>query len=300
MSKLDVITTFFNPSGFKSLLRNYYLFRERIEKQNVNLLTVELSFNGKFEIQGDNVYRLTSNSVMWQKERLINYGISQLPPNTECFGWFDCDIFVLNDDWVDECIDKLKTCDILQPFKKVFFAPKNETTFSPFYNAQQSVTWQYKTHKDWLNRRISKELPFSCPGFAWCAKTSLFKDIGIYDKNIIGSGDTMLVDCLLGSWKIHGYAEKFNNHMKSAVWGYANSLIELDPVVDHLPNHILHLYHGSIKNRQYMDRHSIIHKYDFDPYNDIKLVNNVYEWNSNKFDMHEEIRRYFYDRKEDE
>lgn len=300
--RLHCVTTFFNPANFKSLLNNYYVFRDKLLKNhNVELLTIELSFNGEFQINAPNTLRLHGNSVMWQKERLINYAISQLPYNAKYVAWVDCDILFLNEDWAEQALSKLRNeADIIQLFKKVYFAPKGERTFHPSYSAQQGVFWQNKIYKNWLQRRKTKELPFSAPGFAYAARLDYLKKIGnIYDRNIVGSGDTFLVDCFLKSWEIHGYASKFTDGMKKDMGKYIQKILDNPPRVSYIPVDILHLYHGAIQNRKYMERHDIVKKYDFDPAEDIRLENGVFEWNSDKFGMHEEIRQYFYDRKED-
>jgi hypothetical protein len=73
------------------------------------------------------------------------------------------------------------------------------------------------------------------------------------------------------------------------------------PRLDYLPIDIWHLWHGSLKNRAYMDRHDIILEFDYDPINDIVLYGNVYEWaNRHKKGMHDAIKGYFHSRKEDE
>lgn len=300
--RLHCVTTFFNPANFSSLLNNYYVFRDKLLKNhNVELLTIELSFNGEFQINAPNTLRLTGNSVMWQKERLINYAISQLPYNAKYVAWVDCDILFLQEDWAEQALFKLRNeADIIQIFKKVYFCPKGESRFNPTYKAQQGVVWQNKIYKNWLVRRKNKELPFSAPGFGWAGKLDTINAMGgIYDKNIVGSGDTFLTDVFLNSWEIHGYAEKFTNGMKTDMQNYVQNVLDVKPKVDYIPVDIMHLYHGAVANRRYMERHEIIKKYDFDPSVDIQLVNNVYEWSSNKTGMHEEIRQYFYDRKED-
>jgi hypothetical protein len=303
MDKFSVVTVFFNPAGYSSLLQNYFIFAESLRNQNINLITVECAFNdGHFSIPEDkNVYRLRSNSIMWQKERLINYGVSKLPDCCDYFAWIDCDVLFLQDDWAEQACDKLKNSSIIQLFKKIFYMPKGmlkyDGTKIPFF---QGVAWQYKIHKNWLNRRRINELPFSAPGFAWACRRELFADIGgIYDKNIVGSGDTFLVDCLLDSWEIHGFADKFNEKMKVDLMAYCDKFRQKKPIIDYIPVEITHLWHGNLKNRKYMDRHDVIKKYDYDPQQDIQLVNDVYEWASNKPEMHADIRQYFFERKED-
>ena len=86
----------------KKILQNYFIFAESLKKSNINLITVECAFNdGPFYIpEEENVYRLRSNSIMWQKERLINYGVSKLPESCKYFAWIDCDVLFLQDNWL--------------------------------------------------------------------------------------------------------------------------------------------------------------------------------------------------------
>lgn len=302
MENFWCVTVFFNPAKYQSLANNYLIFRENLEKQGCNLLTVELAFkDADFQLSGNNVLQLRSNSIMWQKERLINFGISKLPPECKYFAWIDCDVLFSDPHWQEMAVEKLKTNQIIQLFKKVYYLPKDYKKFEGKYITQvQSVIWQKIIHKNWLNRRIEKELPFSSPGFAWAAQRSAFDHCnGIYDKNIIGSGDTFLVDCMLDSWQIHGYYQKFNPYMKTDMLKWRNEFKSKPFSVNYIPVDIYHLYHGSLKDRKYMERHNIIIDNNYDPCKDIKLENDVYEWSSNKKVMHDSIEDYFFQRMED-
>ena len=300
------VTTFFNPARFKSLLSNYFVFKEKLKSQGINLLTVECAFeNDEYEIPLEaNVYRVRSNSVMWQKERLVNHAVSLLPPDCKYFGWLDCDIIFTNDNWADLAVEKLQKAHVIQLFKKVIYLPKDHLVYNGTDRILQiqGIAWQKSVHKNWLNRRRMKELSFSAPGFAWAARRDFFHCPelgGIYDKNIIGSGDTFLVDCYLDSWDIHGFANKFTDSMKVHMMDWCKTFRKKEFVLDYIPVDIWHLWHGSLKNRKYMDRHDVILKYNYNPESDIILKGDTYEWNSDKKDLHEDIRQYFYDRKED-
>src|SRR5690242_4331096 len=131
-SEFWAITTFFNPARFKSLLSNYFVFADNLKRQGVNLMTVECAFgDDNFEIpQADNVLRVRSKSVMWQKERLINYAVSQLPPECKYFGWLDCDIIFTQDDWAEQAVQKLQKAHVIQLFKKVIYLPQGHATFN--------------------------------------------------------------------------------------------------------------------------------------------------------------------------
>lgn len=302
MDRLCVIAVYFNPAKYQALFNNYLKFSERIRRQQIKLITVECAFNDdEFQIPpAEDTYHLRSQSVMWQKERLINFGISKLPAESDYFAWIDADI-LLPDNWHEVAIKELNKSDIIQLYKRVYHLPKGKYEYDggkiPFL---QSVLWQKIIHKNWLERRKTKELSFSTPGFAWAAKRELFQDIGIYDKNIVGSGDTFIVDCILDSWDIHGFAAKFTPKMKEHMMEYCDKLRAKQPKIGYLPIDISHLYHGSLKNRGYMDRHKAILENDYDPQNDIKMINNVYEWATEKPSMHEMIKQYFYSRMEDD
>lgn len=302
MDRLCVISVYFNPANYRALFENFSYFSERLKKQNIKLITVECAFNDNpFHFKpNEDVYQLRSSSIMWQKERLINYGISKLPNDCDYFAWIDGDI-IFPDNWNEIAIHELQKNDIIQLYKKVFHLPKGLKIYDgskmPFF---QSVMWQYKIHKNWLNRRKEKELSFSSPGFAWAAKREVFDDIKIYDKNIVGSGDTFLVDCLLDSWEIHGFASKFTPAMKVHMMDYCDKLKNKNPKVGYIPIDIYHLYHGSLKNRSYMDRHKAILDHNYNPQTDIVLMNDVYEWATDKPEMHKMIKDYFYSRMEDD
>lgn len=304
MDNFCAITVFFNPAGFTALLNNYFIFADQLQRQGVPLLTVECAFNGAdFQIpEGPMVHRLRSNSIMWQKERLINYGVSKLPPEVKYYAWIDCDVLFPTDAWAQQAVDKLQTADVIQLYKKVHYMPKGMLAYDgskvPFL---QSVLWQYKIHRNWLERRRARQLGFATPGFAWACRRELFEDLGgIYDRNIVGSGDTFLVDCLLNSWDIHGFASKFSEPMQRDLMAWCERLRLKNPQVDYIPLDIAHLWHGNLKNRKYMDRHDVIIKYDYDPQTDVMLVNDVYEWATAKPGLHEDIRQYFHNRNEDD
>lgn len=298
-----VLTSFFNPAKFNSLLKNYHIFKEKLNSQGVNLLTIELAFNqDEFNLPPDKyTVQLRGSSVMWQKERLLNHGLSLLPDDCDKFAWIDCDVLFSTDQWADMASDALDQNDIIQLYKRIFYLPKGDLEYKGTHTTMlQGLVWQKIIHKNWLERRRKKELPFSAPGFAWAAKRSVFSDIGIYDKNIIGSGDTFLVDCYFDSWEIHGYAKKFTDAMKVDMMEWKDKLDQKNPSIGYIPVDIYHLYHGSLKDRRYMDRHEAILQNSYDPKTDIILKDGIFEWGSEKPMMHETIRQYFFNRKEDE
>lgn len=285
----------FNPAGYKTRLNNYLTFIENLTKQNINVLTVEMTFgNQEYTIPlTENVRRLNSNSVMWQKERMINYALSQLPDECENVAWLDGDL-LLPDGWEILLAEKLDKVSFVQLFQNVIHLDSGRK--NSLY-VKKGIIWQNKTHDDWLNQRINKKIGHAEPGFAWAAKRSALKN-GLYDRLICGSGDNWLVDCLLDSQCLHHYLSKLTENMISDMENWKEHFNN-DKSVDYLPIDIYHLWHGSVKDRGYHTRDLIFKQFDFDPRKDIKLVNNCWEWATDKPELHQAIINYFTSRKED-
>ena len=296
------LTTLFNPANYKSLVNNHSVFSNAITKQGCNLLTLELAFGeDKHHLEGKNIVHMRGKDVMWQKERLINHGTTLLPNDCTAYAWIDADVLFADDNWIEKAEALLKKHEIIQLFQRVFYLPQGHKC----YNGEQccefySITWQANKYRNWLERRSEKDIPFGAPGFAWAAKRGIIEDCGIYDKDIIGSGDCLLVDCLLGSWKLHGFNRKFNERTKESIGKWCESINKKKISVGYLPVDVFHLWHGDLRNRLYMRRHQTLLTHDFDPEKDIVLNNGVWEWATDKKEMHEEVKNYFYQRKEDE
>lgn len=292
MNNFWCITTFFNPAGYKTIVDNYNVFSSKL---NANLLTVEVSFDGKFYLN-DSV-KINAKDVMWMKERLINYACSLLPSNCDMFAWIDADIIFADPDWQHKAIQKLKHNDIIQLFKRVFYLPQGHTS----YQGEQLITfpgvvYQKNCYENWLEKRRNREIGFGAPGFAWAARRTAFQN-GIYDRDIAGSGDCVLVDCLLDTWDLHGYDIKYNQFMKNDIENWCSKVQNL--TTTYLPVDVFHLWHGNINNRAYLKRHKTFNDNDFNPNEDIKINGPVFEWNSSKPDLHKDVKNYFYARQED-
>jgi hypothetical protein len=63
---------------------------------------------------------------------------------------------------------------------------------------------------------------------------------------------------------------------------------------------IFHLWHGSLKDRQYARRLEDLAEFRFDPFTDIVAdPNGCWRWKGNKAEMYEYVRKYFESRRED-
>lgn len=312
MNKFWAVCTYFNYAGFKSLYNNYILFANELKKQNINLLTIELAFeNAAYQIPTtENVVRLRSGSVLWQKERMINYALDIVPPSCEYFAWLDGDVLFKEKDWVNMAINSLERekCQLIQLYERAWYMPKGQLTIKPGdkgYWIVPGVVPQYLKNDNWISKRLKRQLPFATPGFAWAANKKWLKDVGgIFDRGVVGSGDVHFVDACLGSWEIHKhtpsiYSEAGANQYSGYLYDYFTMMSNNKPKVGYIPTNLYHLHHGELKNRKYQERKYILCQNDYDPMLDIKLVNNVYEWATYKPELHKSIKEYFVNRQED-
>ena len=60
----------------------------------------------------------------------------------------------------------------------------------------------------------------------------------------------------------------------------------------------LHLWHGDLRHRRYSERFEGFERFSFDPSTDIaQTKEGVWQWNSDKPDLHAFVRRYFESRR---
>ena len=123
---LWIVTSYFNPQRYRTKRRNYQLFVDKLKRAQLNWLVVECAFgNAPFELpRSASVLQFRARDVMWQKERLLNIAIQQLPDSCTKVAWVDCDIVFENPDWAVETSALLEKVPVVQPFAKAVRLPR--------------------------------------------------------------------------------------------------------------------------------------------------------------------------------
>jgi len=303
MERVACIATYFNPVGYRTRRSNHAAFARSLEAQGVPLLTVELALgDDPFELPASPaVLHLRGRSRLWMKERMINAALERLPDHYTAFAWLDGNLLFTDNSWFAQLALRLETCDIVQLFERVVHLPPGHRSYTGKHLGHDlGLVAQVAQSADWLARRRSRELPFAVPGYAWAARRSLFADVGLYDRSILGNGDAILADCLFDSFGIYHYTSMLTPAMSEDMDDWRRRAFGGRPVdVGYLPIEICHLWHGSMEDRRYCAKDEILLRHDFDPRLDLTLKSAVYEWASEKPQLHAEVAAYFANRCED-
>ena len=288
---LWAITTFFNPAGHRRRLLNYRRFRAALQ---VPLATAELSFDGSWELahsDADLLVRMTDGDVMWQKERLLNLVVAQLPPECEYVAWIDADVLLQDPDWPDQAVDALESVSLVQLFDTardlgpdgavprvcgpsvVAVARAGQSTFGPGIRH----------------------------GLAWAARRELVARHGFYDSCVIGSGDTALMRAAFGVPDAVARRLRMSPAERDHYFRWAEGFHdEVDGRVGVLPGEIHHLWHGDLEDRRYNRRHHDLAVHRFDPQADLRPGREgAWRWASDKPALHALLRDYFRSRCDD-
>ena len=318
---LWAITSYFNPMRYGRRLANYRLFREHLP---LPLIAVELSFGANdFELregEADVLIQLRGQDVLWQKERLLNVALGELPSGCTKVVWLDCDVvfgeevfgegvFGEGGGWAEEVSGLLDEFVLVQAFRRVHHLPADLPLGKP---SSADAEFSQSSTASAVASGISARACLSRPpgsrvqdrnsnGYAWAARRELLDEHGFYDARIVGSGDRAMAAAAYGIFDMvvadHGMNERQEEHYLAWARPYFESVGGAVSFADY---DLFHLWHGEMRDRWYGERHEGLRRFLFDPYEDIAIdENGSWRWASNKPQMHQWVKEYFVSRRED-
>ena len=298
------ITSFYNPSASKMRLKNFKEFRRML---GIELITVELSFNGVFELNekdSDYLIQIKKGARVWQKEKLINIALNQLPKNITAVAWIDADIIFENNDWHKEAIEALREFKLIQLYTEVNELPGDPSLGSKLHVASDTnltgIVHQVNAGnpRAFLHELSTKGRTTVMCGMAWAAQKDFIQKHGLYDACITGSGDRALVFSAYGRF----YEVIDHLHMNPArqkhflAWA-ENFHHNLQGRIGNIPGIINHLWHGDTQHRGFGSRHQKFATYQFDPSLDLMTnQDGVWDWREDRPDLMQYFNAFFRDR----
>jgi hypothetical protein len=225
---------------------------------------------------------ICGNSHIWQKERLLNHALLYMPEEAEFIAWIDCDLIFPNDQWVEECLEKLSTYRMVQLFSRAIHLPKDSDDYTlhspkqPFF--EKGLVATIRAGAD-IGDAIYVSRERSCGnivnGMAWAADLRLLHTTGFYDGCIVGGGDTAMAAAAFGKFGAAINGHFMNSFQKDFYMPWANNFWkQVRGSVTALDQNIYHLWHGSMGARRSKERHQGLSRIDFDPASDIEIDEN--------------------------
>lgn len=296
INSLAVITCYFNPCHYQTPRDNFKRFADGIRQAKVPLHVIELAFDGdpfetdaEFQIRGD-----SRRHKVWQKERLLNMVIQRVGHQYDALAWIDADIILTRPGWAKDAMRLLQHYPVIQLFR----------TAHDLHPDRRMTKWRPSMASTWPDDK-AKNPNATHPGFAWAGRSDWLLKHGLEDQMITGGGDCTTLKALQADFS--GPTLPFGREM-SVPWRQAFSrwaaplAAEIRGRIGFVDQSIIHLYHGSARDRHYVERWGYIKDYDpaTDTYTDetglIAWTDHAIE---HKSDMVRKVADYFSLRKED-
>lgn len=256
-----IVTSLFHHEAKN--LNNLYKFIEYIKKCNLidDLFLCEVTFDGNSKIDDSgllpNHYVLKNSDPLWHKESCVNYVLKRLPEKYDKIIVIDNDITFSNPEWIDKAEDLLDHYLMIQLFDFVkYYGPDNVVVD---YYSKGTVY-----HAD-SSRFLAEGNPGICVGYR---REYLEAVGGLFDKCLVGGGDVVnLIPFYYDthSIKMNILSTVFIDHkidmidyFEKAFKYIVHSQYERTSYIDNCV--ALHMYHGTINNRQYTSRYKMINE----------------------------------------
>lgn len=290
---LWIVVPYFNPAHYKTRRANYETFAFSMRNSGIPILTVECAFgDDEFDLpEALDVVHIRSASVLWQKERLLNLAASWLPDDCTAIAWVDADVLFQNKDWAVETMVALEKNAIVQLFEECVRLDQGNVIGAKVDRVRSfgSICPQ---HPELISCGNFEKHGHT--GYAWAMRREIFRDVGLYEYAVCGTGDHMMAHAVYND---HGFCihQSFKGereqmaHFREWSQRFHKAAGERFTAIS---GTILHMWHGSDANRQYLQRMYAVTDLGFNPYDDIiARPGKPLEWHP---DMKKDaLRRYF-------
>jgi hypothetical protein len=130
-------------------------------------------------------------------------------------------------------------------------------------------------------------------------RRSVLERHGLYEANLLGNGDSDIAHAMFEHrdyWSLKKLGPAGIHHVRKWARGFS---ADIAGSVGFVEGTLLHLWHGSMKNRQYHLMMDILQEFDPDRDLEINEETGLYQWRSASDQVREWSRTYFANRRED-
>lgn len=302
---LYVISVISNPVRFQSRYRLYNEFAKRLESSpNIVHYTVELAHGARDHKITNHEHgrhiQFRSREEVWQKEAMINAALGRLHHSWEYVAWIDADVEFVRPDWALETLHQLQNHEIVQMFESAIDMGPNQELLES-HTSLGSLYAKGLPIKQGPNNIYPTGVKFGHPGFAWAARREAIDSVGgLLDMPILGAADHHMAMGLIGKADTTIPAGIHPNYVADVMQWQERASRLIRGNFGYVPGMLLHHWHGSKRNRKYVDRWKILIDNDFDPHRDIhKDSQGLWVLAPHRMQLRDDVKRYFRERNED-
>jgi hypothetical protein len=298
---LHVIAAVANPVRWQSRIRLAGEFIEHMLDSGVQVTIVECAYGDRpfdlIDLPYINHVGVRSKTLVWNKECLLNIGMSR-SPSAKYLAFFDADIRFRKPGWAAETVHALQQYDVVQPWSDCYdLGPDDD---------------HLHTHRSfcrlWADGRPIMQGPnaldgyqFGHPGYAWAFTRQALDWVGgLVETAELGAADHHMAMALIGKVGDSIPGNISTSYRKPLFQWQERAMQQICGNISYVPGTIEHFWHGAKERRAYVDRWTVLTTNEFDPYNDLKRNSfGVLELAGNKPQLRRDMDAYFRSRNED-
>ena len=210
---------------------------------------------------------IRTNDLLWHKEAILNKIVSQLPAKYKYVFWVDADVIFTNQNWVNDAVEQLQTNNVVQLFEYCVHLEQGED--KPGFNVEDAKKFASDTKKRspsfWKsfasnyaqgndNADSENYDVHGHVGFAWGARRAMLELVPLYDKALVGGADHIIAHAAVGQIPCSCITKAFTEDIDAVNEWSKEFFSVVKGKLSYVPGDLYHLWHGDIKNREYLKR----------------------------------------------
>ncbi len=258
--KIAAVIPYYNATGDPVLWRNHQRAVRRLRcEPRVDVLTSRAVFTPN---KRSDEWTATTSSYLWHKEGLINRAVRMLGNEYPIVAWIDSGV-LLSPGWSDRlrvAVDAGN--DVVQLFSRGTWLGRGG---EPEYFAGQANHWGYIYATDAGMDGFTARPKFSA-GMAWAATADVLHRLPLYDRAIVGGGDTWWITGATGADQPEALCTRHQSPaMRAHLGAWLDRARAMRLRVGWIDGEYQHLWHTDARHRQYDTRHQILAECGYDP-----------------------------------
>lgn len=264
-SQAVIVGCFFNPQKSPYRLLAFQKWYRSIKHLNHRIIECVINDNPSQLPRSEHITTVSTPSLLWHKESLLNKLIGDLPRKYKYVFWLDADVLFTNQSWLTDSVERLRSgTKILQPFDYCVHLGPNQ--LKPSFNTEACYALandpKLKHPNLWRSFSASYVTGIISDsyhrhghvGFAWGCRREVLDKCLLYDKALVGGSDHILAHAAVGQIPHPCITSTFRDNMDEVMEWSRRFYEATDGKILYTPGELHHIWHGDIALRDYVQR----------------------------------------------